>query len=175
METTPITATPTSPIASTANEIAVQQDTGSVLSPRLTNACLVAAGTEPADPAATGIQIRAGYRDLNCKMSGEEWHRMVYRDAKWSYYSDERIPSRGIRASERKCITHGEVFHGELVCQHYIGKPVDAVYLIADQKEIWNSNSPKQIHSVEFVKQRDGNLRITLPDGKKVILPNPRK
>ena len=132
-------------------------------------ACGIARGECQADPNARAVRIRGGHKDLNAKGRGPWWFRMAYRSGSWTYFSDERLSAGTFLASDRRQTVHGDVFPGELICQHDRGGPVDAMYLIVEDEK------PKDaLVSVEFRKRRDGMLVVTLPDGSEVIVSNPR-
>lgn len=81
-------------------------------------ACITAA-REDVDAVPT-VTIRSAYRDLSCKMSGTEcFRRVAYAptagDVETEWPDVERLPGRGIRASERRCTVSCEVPVGTLV------------------------------------------------------------
>lgn len=136
----------------------------------ITAACDIATGAVPSDPAAIGKNIRAAHKDLNCKGRGPCWYRMVYRNKQWEYFSDERLPGGNYLARDRRATVHGYVYLGELVCQHDRGKPIDAVWLACEPDEKDNVLVP-----CEYSSRRDGAIEVTLPNGQKMTVPNPRK
>lgn len=136
------------------------------ISDSVRKACDIATGKTPADPSETGRSIFGAKKDLNSKGRGEHWYRMVYRSGGWEYVSDDRLPSGSFLASDRRCDASGDVYAGEIVIQHDRGGPVDVAYLVISPDE--------KMRKINFVKQRDGQLRFELPDGSEIILPNPR-
>lgn len=131
-------------------------------------ACDVASGAVMTPGDATAIEVTAARRDLNCKGNGTEWYRMVWRDGSWQYFSDQRMPARGFRASDRKVTLTGSVYEGEIFCAHARGGPVDAVRLVVSDPTGKVKHLPLQ-----WSKCRDG-LRVILPTGTHVTLPDPR-
>lgn len=134
---------------------------------RIRRACDIAAGRAAADPSAPGKRIRAAHKNLNCKGRGDHWFRMVLRGSRWSYFSEERLPAGSFLAADRRCTVYGEVFSGELVCQHDKAKGVDAVWLACEPE------SSSALEECTFRKRRDGRLAVTLPDGTEVVVDNP--
>lgn len=139
------------------------------ISQRVQSACDIAAGRAEADQAATGAAIVGAKKDLNSKGRGPEWYRMVYRGG-WQYVSDERLPSGRFLAADRRASVHGDVYSGEIVVGHDRGSPVDVARLVASPNA-----EGKVLVPCEFVRRRDGQLGVTLPDGSLVVLPDPRK
>jgi hypothetical protein len=60
------------------------------------------------------------------------------------------------------------VWPGEIVIQHDRGGPIDAAYLVVDEDQ-------KPLIQCRLGRTRDGQLRITLPDGREIVRPNPRR
>lgn len=131
-------------------------------------ACDIASGAVPTPRDATAIELTAAHRDLNCKGNGTEWYRMVWRDGSWQYFSGRRMPARGFRASERRVTLTGSAYEGEILCAHDRGGPVDVVRLVVCDPTGKTKHIP-----LEWTKCRDG-LRIILPTGAHITLPNPR-
>jgi hypothetical protein len=137
------------------------------LSPAILAACEIAAtdGTPPDEPR----EIRAAYKDYNARgRCREHWFRMVWRGGAWQYLGDRRLASGNFRASERHDMVMAEVWPGELVVQHDRGGPIDAAYLVYD-------GGDRSLARCDLGRTRDGQLRITLPDGRQVVRPNPRR
>lgn len=135
-------------------------------------ACQIASGETLADPEAQGVRVCGGFKNLNAKGRGDHWYRMVWRNKVWTYFSDERLPSGSFLASDRRADVKGDVFLGELVCQHDKGGPVDVMYLVITEG---GDSAMGKMQSVEFSKRRDGGFNVTLPDGRTVVVvPNPR-
>ena len=136
-------------------------------------ACAIATGAAIADPDAAGFRIRGGYKNLNARGNGPWWYRMVYRGGSWTYFSDERLPMGTFRASDRCASVYGTVYAGELLAQHDKGGKVDGVQLVrADPAD---PADPYSLEGVEFSRGQDGSLSLTLPDGGKIVVPDPRK
>jgi hypothetical protein len=93
---------------------------------------------------------------------------MVWRNDQWEYFARERLSPVGIRAATRHQTVYGDVWPGEVLVQHDHGGPVDTAWLVVDNKE-------KPIVACEFRPTRDGRLKITLPDGRAIERPNPRR
>lgn len=141
---------------------------------RVEAACDRAAGdksAQDADADEAGHSVRAGHKYLNAKGRGDWWYRMVWRNGSWQYFSDEKLPTGTFLAGDRKADVHGDVFIGEIVCQHDKGGPVDAMYLVCAPDE----EGKDVLHVVEYRKRKDGQLVVTLPDGREVAVPNPRR
>lgn len=134
-------------------------------------ACAIAVGEEQSDPDAVGKQVCAAYKDLNAKGRGPWWYRMVWRNGAWTYFSDERLPMGTFLASDRRASVMGDLFLGELVCQHDKGGPIDVAYLVVMED---GDSAHGKLQICPFRKRRDGQLVITLPDGREVTRPNPR-
>ena len=134
----------------------------------------IAAGHREADEGENAIKLRGSDRDLNCKLRGTEWHRMVWRDGAWVYYADHlpRVDSIG-RAATRKCSTSGLLYGGEIVAQHDKGGEIDVVYVVVDGLSA-KSGKHGYLYRVSYSRQRDG-LRIQLPTGTSITLPDPRR
>lgn len=128
-------------------------------------ACEIAAGRIPLDAAENAISVRASYKDLNCKGKGPECYRMVWRGGQWVYFADERLPSGSFRAADRRATVYGDVYPGELVCEHPRGGRIEAMWLVR--------SDPKPLWVVRFVRARDG-LHVTLPSGTSITVPDPR-
>ena len=139
------------------------------ISDRVQSACDIATGRSPADAGATGTTITGSKKDLNAKGNGPEWHRMVYRGS-WRYVSDDRLPSGRYLASDRRASTSGEVYPGEIVVQHDRGSQVDSAWLACAP-----NSEGKSLVTCSFERQRDGQLKFSLPDGSEVVLPDPRR
>lgn len=139
---------------------------------RFTLACAIARGETAAEADATGTSIRAGHKDLNCKGKGPCWYRMVWRNGQWQYFSDERLPSGTFLASDRRATVRGDVFLGEIVCEHDKGGPVDTMYLVVIPSP---GDAASILEACEFRKRRDGSLTVVLPDDTEIVVPNPRR
>ena len=137
---------------------------------RLTLACDIAIGIAVPDPDETGTRIQAAHKYLNAKGKGPWWYRMVYRNDSWEYFSEDRLPAGVFLASDRRATVYGDVFIGELVCQHDRGSKVDVISLIAADVA-----GGIDLLDVPFCTSRNGQLVLTLPDGRKMTVPNPRK
>lgn len=135
-------------------------------------ACEIASGVRTGDPSATAIVITAAKKDLNAKGNGSEWYRMVYRGGAWVYFAAGRLPRGTYLASDRRASVAGDVYEGEIVCRHHRGDQVDAVWLVVDGPR--KGGERGFLASLEFTRGRDG-LRVILPTGAHVTLPDPRR
>jgi hypothetical protein len=136
------------------------------LAPEIAEACELAA--TDGEPDGDHITVRAARKDYNARgRCNEHWYRMVWRHNAWQYFSHERLPTGTFLARDRRATVLGEVWPGELVVQHDRGGPVNAVYLVVRQE--------KPLRRCTFARTRAGALRITLPDGRTVERPDPRR
>lgn len=133
-------------------------------------ACDIATGAVKPPEDIIGMSIRGGHKDLNAKGRGPWWYRMVLRNGAWTYFCEDRLPMGTFLAGDRRCSVRGDVYLGEVVAQHDKGGPVDAMYLIAPNVADNNMLCP-----VPFRKRKDGKFVVTLPDGREVVVSNPRK
>lgn len=132
--------------------------------------CDIAAGRTPADPNAKGQRLRAAHKDLNAKGNGPWWFRMVYRNGDWQYFSEDRLPTGTFLASDRRATVYGDVFAGELVCNHSKAGPVEQMWLACP-----SDTDSKTLVELSYRKRRDGQLVVTLPDATELVVSNPRK
>ena len=145
----------------------------SELAPQVAAACEAAFSDEAADAGEELVRVRAAHKDLNSRGRVRElWYRMAWEPgaAAWRYFAEERLPEGTIRASDRHATVFGNVPSGTLLAQHDRGRPIDAVWLVhapVGEKEI-------RVTRCEF-RVTVGGLRITLPDGRTVERPNPRR
>jgi hypothetical protein len=123
------------------------------LTPEVAAACEVAASDcEPdGDP-----MLIAG----SCKRTGEHWYRLVWRHGAWQYFTRRRLESDTYR------VFYGCVRPGELVAQHDRGGPVSSIWLVTDENPL---------EPCTFARTGDRTLRITLPDGRVIERPDPRR
>lgn len=151
-----------------------QEEATSLLPAAVLAACEIAAGRAPADPDATALRIVGAKKDLNCKGRGPHWYRMVFRNGAWMYVSTERLPSGTFRASDRRASVYGEVFPGEIVADHDRGGPLNAVG-IAHERIVRGDRDKVVLTWMDPPKKRrDGLLKVVLPDGSELVVPNPR-
>lgn len=70
--------------------------------------------------AVAQVRIPAAYRNLSCKQSGPECYRRVrYPGAESEVWPDaERLPARGIRASDRRAMVYCDVPIGTIVVDY---------------------------------------------------------
>lgn len=139
------------------------------IDPIVQNACDVAAGRVSENEDDSGTKVIGACKDLNVKGNGPHWYRMVYRKARWRYVSDERLPQGSFRAAERRAKVYGEVFPGEITVDHDYGGQVDDACLVIAP------NPDGCLLEIKFSRNRKGELVFILPDGSKVVLPDPRK
>jgi hypothetical protein len=126
------------------------------------DACeLACTGAEPPDVPRT---IRAAHKDYSPRgKCREHWFRLVWRGGEWRYLGDHLSPDR------REDTAYGDVWPGEIVIQHDRGGPIDSAFLVIDGQD------RRPLTRCELRRTRDGQLRITLPDGRDVVRPNPRR
>ena len=101
------------------------------------------------------------------------WYRMRRSPGTdtWEYYAEERLPKGNYRASERQATVYGNLYIGDLVASHDHAKPIDRICLVYYNLE----ENKAKLHDCEFAIVRGNLLLISLPDGSKITLPNPRK
>jgi len=101
------------------------------------------------------------------------WYRMRRSPGTdtWEYYAEERLPRGNFRASERQATVYGTLYIGDLVATHDHAKPIDRICLVYFNIE----ENKAKLHDCEFNIVRGNMLQISLPDGSKIQLPNPRK
>jgi len=140
------------------------------LTERVTRAISIATGAVAADPSERGHTITGAKKDLNCKGRGDEWYRMVLRNGRWQYVSDDRLPSGSFRASDRRASVSGDVYVGEIVVRHPRGGRVESAWLVCDPGE-----DGKVLVGCGWGIRRDGQASVRLPDGQEVVVEDPRK
>jgi len=96
-----------------------QIETTETIAPETTEAAAEAAWAA-GDPDGPTVRIRAAWRDLSCKMSGPEaFRRVLYPGRTATEWPDaDRLPGRGERASERRCVERCDVPVGTIVQTH---------------------------------------------------------
>lgn len=96
------------------------------------------------------------------------WYRMRRSPGTdtWEYYAEERLPHGNYRAT-----VYGNLYVGDLVASHDHAKPIDKICLVYFNIE----ENKAKLHDCEFNIIRGNMLQISLPDGSKITLPNPRK
>lgn len=130
----------------------------------ITRACNIALGLEKGLEAKP-VKMTVAKKDYNSRgRCQEHWFRMVWRNGSWGYIG-ARLPSGNFLASDRRAEVVAEVYEGELVARHDRGGKIEAVSIIV--------NGTRKV--LEFYRTRVGNLKITLPDGREIELPDPRK
>jgi hypothetical protein len=133
--------------------------------PDLARACEIAA--TDGEPDGPPISIRAAHKAYSSRGRRDaHWYRMVWRSGAWQYYARERLPED---PRERCATVYGDVRPGELVAQHDRGGPIDAVYLVTSRP------GNDRLRFCTLRRTRAGTLRITLPDGRVVERPDPRR
>ena len=143
------------------------------LSLALVVACDIASGKVEPDPAANAISIKGAWGSWNSRgTKGDTSYRMVWRDGKWIYFTEGRLLKNKWNGKlEGRCM--GDVYEGEIVCEHSHAAQVDSVYLMIGEADpddgTWGA-----ITRLTFTRARDG-LRVQLPTGAMVTLPDPRK
>lgn len=138
---------------------------------RMLLACRIARGEEPLSDADERLyRVVAAAKNYSARGRRRyHWYRLVWRAGKWVYFSERPLARGTLRAVERRDSVEGVVVLGELIAQHDHGGPVTSVWLVTgpngDRKALW---------PCEFVRF-NGQLRIQLPDGARVDLPDPRR
>jgi hypothetical protein len=170
---TPVTAEPQAP-AEAVRELAYRD--------ALARAIRRARGEEPIPDDERPIRVIGARADYSARMRAREhWFRMVYREHRWTYFTDYLEPI-GLRAAQRHQTLYGDVYIGELLAQHDRGGPVDVLYLVADRAVPRRAGVDREsadqrgtLIRLDFYAGRDGKLRVELPDGSALTLPNPRR
>jgi hypothetical protein len=85
---------------------------------------------------------------------------MVWRHGAWQYFADRRLSGRSDAVLE--CVRPGE-----LLAEHPRGRPIDLVYLVVQAE--------KPLRRCKFTRTPAGALKITLPDGRQIERPDPRR
>lgn len=148
-------------------------DTPRAIGP-LTIAACEAAYTDTVDDSGPGMEIRAARCDYSARGSRREhWYRMVWRGGEWQYLGDRRLGPVGLRADTRHQTTYGHVWPGELLVTHDRGGPVDGAWVVRAVAD--GTDLSKCLVRCEVARTRSGDLRITLPDGRTLDRPNPRR
>jgi hypothetical protein len=132
-------------------------------------ACAIAKG-EMAAPEGAFVRVRAAYADYNARgRRRAHWYRMVYQPgaAGWEYFAEDRLKPVGMLAATRHQTVYGDVMLGDIVAQHDHGGPVDVIYLVVGDND-------EPLKKCEFAR-RNGELRITLPDGTVIRKTDPRR
>jgi len=101
------------------------------------------------------------------------WYRMRRSPGTdtWEYYAEGRLPKGNYYANERQATVYGNLYIGDLVATHDHAKPIDRICLVYYNLE----ENKAKLHDCEFAIVRGNQLQISLPDGSKITLPNPRK
>jgi hypothetical protein len=138
----------------------------------LAEACARARGESPipGDEAPVG-RITAARKEYSARgRCQEHWFRMRWSGNQWEYLGERIGGPGGFRASERRQASFADVWTGDLLAQHDRGGPINAVFIVVPK-----SIEADNLAVCKFVRTRDGNLRITLPDGSVITRPNPRR
>jgi hypothetical protein len=138
----------------------------------LAEACARARGESPipGDEAPVG-RIVAARKEYSCRgRCQEHWFRMRWSGTSWQYLGERIGGPGGFRASERRQASYTDVWTGDLLAQHDRGGPINAVFLIVPK-----SVEADNLAVCKFTRTRDGNLKITLPDGSVIVRPDPRR
>lgn len=132
------------------------------------------------DPDGPAYSWRAAWRDLGCKGSGPECYRRVAYPAAWenetivdTQWPDcDRLPERGMRASERRATVHMEIPEGTLVVSFernvYHGSRGRcsvsfALAVLEDGKSILFDLKHKTLRSRPYYE-------VSLPNGRKIFV-----
>jgi len=164
--TNPAPASAPAPEASPAPEVNSKTDA-------LAEACARARGEVaiPGDEAPVGKWTVARKEYSTRGRCREHWFRMVYRGDQWTYLGERIGGPGGFRASERRQSSEAELWLGELVARHDRGGPIVTVSVVGPASD----GNGYALRKCEFVRTRDGNLKITLPDGSVITRPDPRR
>lgn len=135
-------------------------------------ACDIATGVTKPDSSATAISVVAASRNLNTRGTGHEWYRLVYRASQWVYFQEGRMPKGKFLASERRVTLYGDVYEGEILAGHPRGAAIESVRLVVDEPD--DDGSRGRLISCEWSVTRAG-IRVILPTGAHLNLPNPRR
>lgn len=131
-------------------------------------AAVRAAVTGQVDRDAPLVEVPAARRDVSSRGKvHEEWYRLVLEPGTqaWRYFASTR-PPRGWTSAERHWTGYGAVPLGSLLAQHDRGGPIDRVLLVV-------GGEPAAV-DVEWVRTASG-LRVTLPGGEVLAVPDPRR
>jgi hypothetical protein len=133
----------------------------------LAEACARARGESPipGDEPAAGKWTVAKKDYSSRGRCREHWFRMVWRGGGWTYVGGRIGGPGGYDFAE------AELWLGELVVRHNRGGPVVAVAVVGPSSD----GDGFALRKCEFTRTRDGNLRITLPDGSVIVRPDPRR
>lgn len=147
-------------------------ETTTTVSDRIIALCRLAA-TGAAEDAEV-LSIRAAHCDYNSRgIRRAHWYRMVWRGGAWQYFADSRMERVGVSASTRYQTVRGDVYPSEVVIGHDHGGRVDCAYLVCSKGDA--SDPTDVMIDCRIATTRDGQLKITLPDGSTVLRPDPRK
>jgi hypothetical protein len=133
----------------------------------LAEACARARGESPipGDEPAAGKWTVAKKDYSSRGRCREHWFRMVWRGGGWTYVGGRIGGPGGYDFAE------AELWLGELVVRHNRGGPVVAVAVVGPSSD----GDGFALRKCEFTRTRDGNLKITLPDGSVIFRPDPRR
>jgi hypothetical protein len=130
------------------------------LPPEVLAACDIAASGREADGEPRTVSA-SGHR----RYGRGHWRRLVWRAGAWRPFADRALA----RHADPDDIVPGIVRPGELVLhQRGASGRVTAAYLVCD------APSQRPLKLCDFAELL-GALRITLPDGRQVERPNPRR
>lgn len=137
------------------------------------HASRVARGEEQADDEPVG-RLNGAYRDLNARGRGEEWYRLRWTGREWSYLAQERLPAGRFLAADRKCSRKGDVYVGDVLVTHDLGKPLDTEAQLVVAPPAPGDTAPRRVEC-KITRLRDGRLSIALPRGEPLVTPDPRR
>lgn len=139
----------------------------------IVEACAIARGEKEAPLEPLG-RFRAASKDVSARGSVREWwFRMRWTGSTWDYFGEGRLPSGTFLAADRRATTYGPVYAGDVLICHDRGKGIDTG---AEAARLITHVAGGKIasESCQVAKLRNGQLRITLPDGTTIDRPNPR-
>ncbi len=141
------------------------------LAPEIREACDRAAGRAPVPPDEPTVRVQAAHRDISSRgRVNVQWYRLALRPGSDTpaYFSAEREP-RGMRSADRHWTGYGHVPAGTLLMEHDRGAPIGAIWLV--HRDVGGQH----LQPCAFEIRADGQLSVTLPDGTRLAVPNPRR
>lgn len=137
----------------------------------LSLACAIARGEAEAPQEPCGEMI-AAKKDYNARgRCREHWYRLRWNGVTWEYMTKERLSGGTFYASDRHHTIWEPVYVGDVLAAHDRGGPINQIVLVIGRGE----GGKVRFRELEFVKRRDGDLGIKLPDGSQLVTPNPRR
>jgi len=139
-------------------------------------ACAIALG-EVSDPSAVAMSLRGAWRGANAKGNGSETYRRVMSPGSGWRFLGGRLPAGCYLARDRKAVTRGNVYIGDLIVDYTRGlrggrSTGDAVCDGKIGLVIGLVDGEIEIDWMDIVTQRDG-VRIILATGSHLTVPSP--